>query len=55
MSLIIGSFEDCNALKDMIRHYTFLDNIYPAERQMSSFFAVQMYEHLINKMALMNP
>ena len=55
MSFILHSFEDCNAFKDMVRHTTFLDNIVPADRQMSNFFAVQMYEEIINKMALMTP
>lgn len=55
MSIIMNSFDECAGLKDMIRHWTFLENISPAERQMSNFFAVQMYEHIINKMALMTP
>jgi len=55
LSIIMSSFEDCNSLKEMIRHVTFLENIAPAERQMNNFFAVQMYEHIINKMALMTP
>ena len=55
MSFVMSNYEDCNALKDMIRHVTFLENIVPAERQMSNFFAVQMYEHLINKMAMITP
>lgn len=55
MSIIMNSFEDCNTLKDMIRHVTFLENIVPADRQMNNFFAVQMYDHMINKMALMTP
>lgn len=55
MSIIMNNFDDCSALKDMIRHVTFLENIVPAERQMSNFFAVQMYDHIINKMALMTP
>ena len=40
MSIIMGNFEDCNSLKDMIRHVTFLESISPAERQLSNFFAV---------------
>ena len=55
MSIILSSFEDCNSLKDMIRHVTFLENISPPERQLSNYFAVQMYDHIINKMALMTP
>ena len=55
MSIIMNNFDECSQLKDMIRHVTFLENIVPAERQMSNFFAVQMYEHIINKMALMTP
>lgn len=55
MSLIMGNFDECSALRDMIRHVTFLENIVPADRQMSNFFAVQMYDHIINKMALMTP
>ena len=55
MSIIMSSFDECNQLKDMIRHVTFLENIVPPERQMSNFFAVQMYDHIINKMALMTP
>jgi len=55
MSFILHNFDDCNAFKDMVRHVTFLENIVPADRQMSNFFAVQMYEEIINKMALMTP
>ena len=55
MSIIMNNFDECSQLKDMIRHVTFLENIVPADRQMSNFFAVQMYEHIINKMALMTP
>ena len=51
----MSNFEDCNSLKDMIRHVTFLDNIMPADRQMSNFFAVQMMEGMLNKMAMTNP
>ena len=55
MNIIMSNFDECSALKDMIRHVTFLENIVPADRQMSNFFAVQMYDHIINKMALMTP
>ena len=55
MSIIMGSFDDCLSVKEQIRHYTFLENVVPADRQMNNFFAVQMYEHIINKMALMTP
>jgi len=51
----MSNFDDCQQLKDMIRHVTFLENIAPGERQMSNFFAVMMYDHIINKMALMTP
>lgn len=53
--MILHNFEDCNSFKDMICHITFLENIVPAERKMSSFFAVQMYEEIINKMAAITP
>lgn len=55
LSIIMSSFDECNQLKDMIRHVTFLENIVPPERQMGNFFAVQMFDHIINKMALMTP
>ena len=40
MTIIMGTYEDCSALKDMIRHVTFLENIFPADKQMGNFFAV---------------
>ena len=40
MSIILHSFEECQQLKDMVRHLTFLESIAPADRQMSNFFAV---------------
>jgi len=55
MSIIMNNFDECNTVKDMIRHVTFLENIVPADRQMGNFFAVQMYDHIIEKMALMSP
>lgn len=55
LSIIMSNFEDCKQLKDVICHLTFLDSIVPSDRQMGNFFAVQMYEHIINKMALMTP
>ena len=54
-SIILHNFDDCNAFKEMIRHITFLENIVPADRQMSNYFASAMYEEIINKMALMSP
>ena len=31
-SIIMNTYEDCMALKDMIRHVTFLENIFPADK-----------------------
>ena len=55
MSIVMNNFDECSQLKDMIRFVTFLENIVPADRQMGNFFAVQMFDHIINKMALMTP
>lgn len=52
LCIIMVSIEEANVFKEMIKHVTFLNNLTPADRQMNSFFAVQMYEHIINKMAL---
>jgi len=51
----MSSFDEADQLKNMIRHVTFLENIVPAERQMGNFFCVQMFDSIINKMALMTP
>ena len=48
------SFEECNTFKDMIRNITFLDHIVSADR-LTNFFAMQMQEQIINKMALTTP
>ena len=47
----MGSFEDCTHFKEAIRHFCFHETLNDLGH---NFFAIQSYETIINKMALMS-